>query len=147
MVRRNQLSGIKAEKIVGKKYRKFIYKEDLEIVKDYFAKVLSGEAQYAKFRIIDNRGKIIHIDVTLDTNSTRDNEVIGFYGLTHNISDEQELKHGYSKKRERLQSLIHYSHEMIGILDPDGTIVFESPSIEAILGYKVRKFPGKTFSI
>ena len=48
-------------------------------------------------RIIDNTGEIKHIDVTFVPIQQDDNEVIGFYGLTHNISDEQEMQQGYSK--------------------------------------------------
>ena len=70
---------------------------------------------------------------------------MGFYGLTSNISVAQELKQDIQEMREKLQSLIHYSHEIIGILDSDGTIVFESPSIEAVLGYKVEEITGKNF--
>ena len=55
------------------------------------------------------------------------------------------MKQDIQEMREKLQSLIHYSHEIIGILDSDGTIVFESPSIEAVLGYKVEEITGKNF--
>ena len=67
------------------------------MVKGYFTKVLRGEAQYVKYRIIDKNGEIIHIDVTLTPIQIENNEVIGFYGLTHNITDKQELKQRYSK--------------------------------------------------
>ena len=58
--------------------------------------------QYAKFRIIDNIGKIKHIDVTFVPIHQDDNEVIGFYGLTHNISDEQEMQRVIQNKRDKI---------------------------------------------
>lgn len=140
----DQITGVKVEEIIGKKYINFIYEEDLEMVKGYIAKVLKGEAQYVKYRVIIN-GEISHIDVTLTPIQIENNEVLGFYGLTSNISVAQELKHDIQEMREKLQSLIHYSHEVIGILDSDGTIVFESPSIEAVLGYKVEEVTGENF--
>ncbi|WP_186673095.1 EAL domain-containing protein [Sporosarcina sp. BP05] len=140
----DQISGMNVEEIIGKKYSNFIYEEDLELVKGYFAKVLNGEAQYVKYRVINN-GEVIHIDVTLTPIQIENNEVLGFYGLTSNVSVNQELKLDIQEMREKLQSLIHYSHEIIGILDSDGTIVFESPSIEAVLGYKVEEITGKNF--
>ncbi len=139
------LFGIEAEKIVGRQYRRFIFKEDIVKVNEYFTQVVSGVPQYAKFRIIDNTGKIKHIDVTFVPIHQDDNEVIGFYGLTHNISDEQEMQRVIQNKRERFHSLLHYSHEMIGILDPDGTISFENMSIEEMLGYKVSEISGHNF--
>lgn len=140
----DQITGIIVKEVIGKKYNNFIYEEDLELVNGYIEKVLSGEAQYVKYRAIYN-GEIIHIDVTLTPIQIENDEVLGFYGLTSNISQAQELKHDILEMRERLSSLIHYSHEIIGILDSDGTIVFESPSIETVLGYKVEEITGKNF--
>ena len=117
------------------------------MVEGYFTKVLNGEAQYVKYRVINKNGEIIHVDVTLTPIQMENDEVIGFYGLTHNISDKQELKQDIQEMREKLQSLIHHSHEIIGILDSDGIIVFESPSIEAVWVIKWRRLQGKTFLI
>jgi diguanylate cyclase (GGDEF)-like protein/PAS domain S-box-containing protein len=141
----NKLIGISAEEFIGKKYKNFIYPEDLAMVEGYLTKVLSGEAQYVKHRVINKNGEIIHIDSTLTPIQTENNEVIGFYGLTHNTSDKQELKNDLEEIHEKLQSLIHYSHEIIGILNSDGTIVFESPSVEAVLGYTVEEITGENF--
>lgn len=139
------ITGTKVEESVGEKYSNFVYEEDLEMVKGYFAKVLNGEAQYVKYRVINEHGGVSHIDVTLTPIQMENNEVLGLYGLTSNITVAQELKQDIQEMREKLQSLIHYSHEIIGILDSKGTIVFESPAIEAVLGYKVEEITGTNF--
>ena len=38
------LFGIEAEKIVGKQYRRFIFKEDIVKVNEYFTQVVSGDS-------------------------------------------------------------------------------------------------------
>lgn len=139
------ITGTKVEECIGEKYSNFVYEEDLERVKGYFAKVLNGEAQYVKYRVINEHGGVSHIDVTLTPIQMENNEVLGLYGLTSNITVAQELKQDIQEMREKLQSLIHYSHEIIGILDSKGTIVFESPAIEAVLGYKVEEITGTNF--
>lgn len=47
---------------------------------------------------------------------------------------EQTLQALHSSE-ERFRALVHNATDMITVLDPDGTIRFESPSVERILGY------------
>ena len=139
----NQLVGVDPEEIIGKRYSSFIYKEDLQKVEDYFAKVLKGEKLYGSYRVLNEMGETIPIDVTLTPIKLANDAVIGFYGLTHNISTEFQLEERVQELQGRLQSLIHHSHEVIGILDAEGTFVFESPSIESTLGYTVEDITGQ----
>lgn len=47
------------------------------------------------------------------------------------------------KSEAKFLSLIQNSSDIIGILESDGTILYESPSIERILGYKPEELIGK----
>ena len=47
------------------------------------------------------------------------------------------------QSEERFRSLVQYSSDIITILEPDGTISYESPSIERILGYLPDELLGK----
>ncbi|WP_438315692.1 EAL domain-containing protein [Sporosarcina sp. FA9] len=135
-----------ADQIVGKKYRSFIHQEDVEKVRDCFQKVFSGESHYVDYRLKDRKSGFSHVDVTLVPIRFGDNEIIGLYGLTHNISEKQDLIHDNQQTHERLESLLHYADEIISILDSEGKIVFESAAIEAVLGYKDRENIGKNYS-
>lgn len=131
------------EQVVGKKYRTFIYEEDLKKVEAYFEKVFGGVSQDVEYRTIDLNGKVSHVDVTLVPIQIENNEVIGLYGLTRNITETKELKRGIQETEEKLQSLLYYSHEIIGVLDTDGIITFQSPSMEPTLGYKPEEIIGR----
>ena len=134
-----------AELNVGEKYRNLIYEEDLKKVEGYFEKVFSGDSQYVEYRTIGLSGEINDIEVTLVPIEIENNEVIGLYGLTNNITEKKELKRGFQEREEQLQSLHYYSYEVISILDSEGTIIFESPSIETALGYNQEENTGKSF--
>ncbi len=45
---------------------------------------------------------------------------------------------------ERFRSLIQNASDLIMILDEDGTIRYESPATERILGYRLEERIGKT---
>lgn len=138
-----KLVGMGTKEIVGEKFQKFIYKEDIQKAKDYVTKVLNGESQYVKFRLTDGKGLIVPIDVTLTPIQLENKEIIGFYGLTHNISIAQQLEQKNLELQDKLRSIVHYSQEIIGIIDSTGTIIFQSISVESILGYKVEELEGR----
>ncbi|MFD1926751.1 EAL domain-containing protein [Sporosarcina siberiensis] len=132
--------------IVGKQYQDFVYHEDVEKVNDFFLKVFSGESYYIDYRVKDMKNGFIHVGVSLVAIRGDDQEVIGFYGLMHNISEKLDLIKENQQTHKRLESLLHHADEIIGILDSEGTIVFESRAIEAVLGFGVGEGIGENYS-
>ncbi|WP_172369977.1 EAL domain-containing protein [Sporosarcina jiandibaonis] len=139
----DQLFGMEYERVVGKKYSKFVYEKDLKKVQKYRLKGLKEGPQYFDFRIMNTNGKLINIDISL-VPIKENNEIIGFYGLTHNVSEKVTLQNFIQKKSEKIDSLIHHAHEIIGIINRDGIIVIENPSIEEKLGYRVEEISGRS---
>ena len=138
----DQLFGIEYERVVGKKYSNFVFGPDLRKVQKYRLKGLKEGPQYFDFRIMNTNGNLINIDITL-VPIKENNEILGFYGLTHNVSEKVTLQNFIRKKSEKINSLIHHAHEIIGIINRDGIIVIENPSIEEKLGYKVEEISGR----
>ena len=56
---------------------------------------------------------------------------------------ENNLYGGTNLSKETLSSLFKYSNDIITVLDEQGTILYESSSIENILGYKQNELVGK----
>lgn len=132
--------------IVGKRYRDFVYHEDVEKVNDFFQRVFNGESQYIDYRVKDLQDGFIHVDVSLVAIRFDDREVIGFYGLMHNISEKKDLIENIQQTHKRLESLLHHADEVIGIMNLEGAITFESKAIEAVLGYGVEENLGDNYS-
>ncbi len=63
-----------------------------------------------------------------------------FVDITQRKSAEDALK----KSEERFRALIENALDIITILSPDGTIVFESPSVERVLDYKPEELVGRS---
>ncbi len=62
--------------------------------------------------------------------------VIGVCWSALNIDERKKAVEGLAKSEERFRSLVQNSSDTITILEPDGTIRYESSSLERILGYK-----------
>ena len=141
--RHDQFFGMESEYVIGKKYSDFVFEQDLQKVQNYRLKALKEGPQYFNFRIVNTNDNLINIDITLVPIKIENNEIIGFYGLTHNVSEKFILRNFIQKKSEKIDSLIHHAHEIIGILNRAGIIIIENPSIEAKLGYKVEEISGR----
>ncbi|WP_341529050.1 EAL domain-containing protein [Nostoc sp. UHCC 0302] len=59
------------------------------------------------------------------------------------ITEYKETEAALRESEAKFRSLIQNSSDIIGIFEPDGTIRYESPSIERILGYKPEELIGK----
>jgi PAS domain S-box-containing protein len=60
-----------------------------------------------------------------------------------NINERKQAVEALAKSEEGFRSLVQNSSDLITILEADGTIRYESPSIERILGYKPEQLIGQ----
>ncbi|MBD2040065.1 EAL and GGDEF domain-containing protein [Microcoleus sp. FACHB-672] len=60
-----------------------------------------------------------------------------------NINDRKQAVEALAKSEEGFRSLVQNSSDLITILEADGTIRYESPSIERILGYQPEQLIGQ----
>ena len=63
--------------------------------------------------------------------------------MDRDITEDKRAEMTLYESEAKFLSLIQNSSDIIGILESDGTILYESPSIEGILGYKPEELIGK----
>ncbi|MBI5604774.1 MAG: PAS domain S-box protein [Deltaproteobacteria bacterium] len=73
-----------------------------------------------------------------------DQQPIGIVGVTRDISEQKRIKAALRASEERFRSLIQSSSDIILIIDEDGEVTFESPSLERTLGYPSGTFIGQS---
>ncbi len=69
---------------------------------------------------------------------------IGIVGISRNISDRKQAEQAVQRSEERFRSLVENSSDLITVLAADGTIQYQSPSVEHILGYPPGAWIGKS---
>ncbi|NER32728.1 MAG: EAL domain-containing protein [Oscillatoria sp. SIO1A7] len=70
-------------------------------------------------------------------------EVIGVCFSALDINDRHLAVDALAKSEERFRSLVQNSSDLITILEPNGTIFYQSPSAERILGYNPAELVGQ----
>ena len=85
--------------------------------------------------------------IALTTSQIRDTsgQVIGLVGIARDISEKVRAEEALRKSEEHYRSLIENASDAITILRADGTIEYNAPSVERLLGYKAEKSIGVNF--
>ena len=59
-----------------------------------------------------------------------------------NVTEQHRAQEALEKGEKRFRSLVRYASDIIMILDADGTILYESPAVERVLGFRAEERMG-----
>ena len=68
--------------------------------------------------------------------------VTGYLGVSRDISERRKGQEALRASEERFRTLIEESTDAIAIIDTAGNLLYESPSMERITGYRVEDWQG-----
>lgn len=71
-----------------------------------------------------------------------DATLIGAFGTAKDRTEKKELERIIENTNARFESLIQHSADVIAVLDGNGIITYESPSISNVLGYEADQVIG-----
>ena len=135
------LTGFTRDKLLYSNFSHYIYSEDLADVKSYFNEALKGNVQEKEFRIVQKGEKIRCVTITA-TPAIVEGDIVGVYGVAKDITDKKYLEDVVKNNETRFESLIQNSTDVIGILEQDGTIRYQSPAVKHVLGYDQKQMEG-----
>ena len=144
----NKLARENAKSIWGKEIEEgnsiydYVKKENLEQFKQDFQAALQGRDIRFQRKIRSEAGEKwfeFNYHPVFDDNE----EAIGVCFSALDINDRHSAVNALAKSEERFRSLVQNSTDLITILEPDGTIRYQSPSAERILGYNPAELLGQ----
>ncbi len=130
-----EILGYTREELIGMNAVDMIYNEEKERAFRGISNTLLGKRHSGKwfhFRMKDGR----MLPMELYTNGIfRNGRVVGIRGIAIDISLILESEKALRESEEKFRTLIEHSSEIIGVVDINGFIKFESNSVYKILGY------------
>ena len=68
---------------------------------------------------------------------------IGVSSIGEDITERKQAEEKLNESEQRFRALIEHSHDAVTMLDADGTVLYDSPSIQQVLGYSCTDRIGK----
>ena len=90
----------------------------------------------AEFRVVRPNGSVRWIRSRAFPIKDRNGEISRISGLLEDITERKRAEEALRESEERFRFLVQNSSDIVSLLDADGTVLYQSPSIERILGYR-----------
>ncbi|HVG10069.1 MAG TPA: EAL domain-containing protein [Thermoanaerobaculia bacterium] len=90
-------------------------------------------------------GRVIWVRFSLRTIRDEDGRVVRYEGAFEDITDRRRAQDALQASEERFRALVQNASDMISILDPDGSVLYASPSHQRLLGHPPEDFVGGNF--
>ena len=135
-----RILGREPEDRVGKNAFKYIHPDDRERTIEEFYNLTEDskrELEEIEIRMENEDGEYVWIEVAA-TDQT-DTELGGVIASLRDITERKERE----KELERYEALVENTSDVVTLVDEDGTVLYQSPSVERVLGYDHEEVAGK----
>jgi len=105
---------------------------------------LVGAAPYdVECRIARPNGEVRTIQCSAEFLRDRSGQPVRMSGTALDVTDRKRAESALQEREAHFRRLIEHSSDIITVLDSNGTIQFESPSFERLLGYAQHELDGR----
>lgn len=141
-----RVSGYSREELMGMNNRQYTEEEELKKVYQAYHKIyLTGEPNKdLVWKIIRKDGVAIYIEGSISLLKDSSGKPIGFRGIARDITERIFMEKKLHEEENRFRILAEQSSDIIVILNREGTITYENPAVEKILGLKREERIGAT---
>lgn len=88
-------------------------------------------------------GQKIEVRVTPSIIRDENGEYVGSFGVIRDITESNRIERERNLIEAKIRSVVENASDVITVLDQEGRIVFESPSLERMLGYHPLELMGR----
>lgn len=148
-----KVCGYQINELIGKSILNFLDHNQYYPAKEYFSNVLQGNSQSFYTKIVHKNGNLLDMNVTAVPIIVH-KEVVGIIGYAVDITKQKLIERELIESEKRYRFITENSTDIISRHNADGSIVYISPIVENILGYKPEELietfienPPKTRSI
>jgi diguanylate cyclase (GGDEF)-like protein/PAS domain S-box-containing protein len=98
--------------------------------------VEAGSLRNHEVRLRDREGRPLDCLVSARARRSPDGTAMGYEGIIEDVTERKRVLEALRQSERHFRSLIENALDTITIIDGEGTIRYESPSVERVLGYR-----------
>jgi diguanylate cyclase (GGDEF)-like protein/PAS domain S-box-containing protein len=139
------LLGYTAEELATLSVRAVSHPDEVVTGVARFQRLVTGEVDHYRVekRFLRKDGKELWCRLSVAAVRDGDGCFLHAISMIEDISDQRAAELALRQSEHRFRSLVQNTSDVTTILDADGTIVYESPSIEPALGYRPDELVGR----
>lgn len=120
-----------------------VHPDDIEEVRSATTSVESGKSYNLEYRIKLPNGGTRWVREWAFFVFNDQGHVERKLGVARDITQQKTAEQQLARREEYFRTLIEYGSDLITVIDPDGSILYQSPSVSRILGYNQGDLIGK----
>ncbi len=106
--------------------------------RDAFAEAIERAGRVTDYpvRLRGPDGRVMECLLSATARYDENGRVVGYQGIIEDVTERVRTERALRESEQKFRSLIENASDTITILDAHGSIVYESPSLERVLGYR-----------
>ncbi len=136
--------GLRRNEWVGKTYPDELIQETAEDLKKEDAQIMAGHAVVREVVVRNGENTSRDMIKHISRFTSRDGEVAGMIGVLTDITDFKQVEQALEASEVRFQSLTESAMDIVTVLDAEGIIRYQSPSVKHLIGYEPEEMLGKS---
>ena len=139
-----QLYGWSKEEAKGRRLKELVVCEKLWTqAEDIRSQLRSGRAWSGEFVVRRKDGNTVSIMGVATPLLDEEGSPVGLVGVSMDVTERKRAAEALGQSEERFRALTQNSSDIVTLLGTDGTVRYQSPSIEHILGYQPEELVGE----
>jgi PAS domain S-box-containing protein len=129
-----------------KKWIALLHPEDRDrVLAEQAAHVRPDPGQFvSEYRMIAKDGHVVWVHDEAVALDDEDGRPAYWQGVWFDVTRRREAEAALRESEQRYRLVVDNATDLIALIDPDGTIVYASPSHEAVLGYRPEEMVGRS---
>jgi PAS domain S-box-containing protein len=130
------MTGYPAQETLGRNCR-FLQGTDREqpALEELRAALREGREGKVVLRNYKKDGTLFWNELSISPVRGKEGKLVNFIGVQEDVTQRRKAEEELRQSEERFRSLVQYASDIITVLGPEGTVRYESPAIERVLGY------------
>lgn len=131
--------GYTQEELLELNWKDITYKDDIAFKQNETQLLLSGTKNSTKFesRFVHKTGRIVWADISTILHRDEAGNPLYFVTVINDITDKKLADEKVELSEKRFRALVENVQDMVSIFNAENQIVYTSPAVERITGYKL----------
>jgi PAS domain S-box-containing protein len=140
-----EIIGYSEEELLNLTFMEITHPGDRQEDFEGFQRAIRGEAsEYeAEKRYVRKNGQVVWVSVNTRIIRDQAGQPVCTVAAIHDITGRMQAEEALRRSEKRFRLLVQNSSDIISVFDAEGTVTYQSPSIERVLGHKPEERIGK----